>query len=69
VFTIMQASSDVPNGGIGNAGEIYTWSGPIRNTGSGLLGITKDGTNTLILTRPKLRWGYARHRGRYPGVG
>jgi autotransporter-associated beta strand protein len=49
VFTIMQASSDVANGGIGNAGEVYTWPGLIRNTGAGRLGITKDGTNTLIL--------------------
>jgi autotransporter-associated beta strand protein len=60
VFTIMQASSDVANGGIGNGGEIYTWSGPIRNTGAGTLGITKDGTNTLILANANTYGGDTR---------
>ena len=42
VFSIYEGNSDVPNGGIGNGGEIYTWPGLIRNTGAGKLGITKD---------------------------
>jgi len=45
VLTINQAGT-----ALGNAGEIFTFPGFIRNTGSGTLGITKDGTNTLILT-------------------
>jgi fibronectin-binding autotransporter adhesin len=60
VFTIMQASSDTPNGGIGNGGEIYTWPGQIRNTGAGKLGITKDGTNTLILVNANTYGGDTR---------
>lgn len=60
VFTIMQASSDVANGGVGNAGEVYTFGGLIRNTGSKLLGITKDGTNTLILAHANTYGGDTR---------
>ena len=33
----------------GQSGEIFTFNGIIRNTGAGLLGLTKDSTNTLIL--------------------
>lgn len=50
VLTINQGNSAVGDGGIGNGGEVYTFGGMIRNSGSGKLGITKDGTNTLILT-------------------
>jgi autotransporter-associated beta strand protein len=47
LLTVNQGSSAV--GGIGNAGELYTFYGLIRNTGTGLLSITKDNTNTLVL--------------------
>jgi len=47
ILTVNQGSSAF--GGIGNAGETFNWNGVIQNTGSGTLGITKDGTNTLIL--------------------
>src|ERR1035437_7831534 len=47
VLTVNQGSSTFP--GVGNGGEIYTWNGVIKSTGTGTLAITKDGTNTLIL--------------------
>ena len=60
VFTINQGSSDVANGGIGNSGEVYTWSGLFRNSGPALLGITKDGNNTLILANANTYGGDTR---------
>jgi autotransporter-associated beta strand protein len=46
VLTINQGATTP---GVGNNGEIFTFSGTIQNSGTGTLGITKDGLNTLIL--------------------
>jgi len=62
VLTVNQGSSTAQNGGLplGNGGEVFTFEGVIRNTGTGTLGITKDGTNTLILAKANTYGGDTR---------
>src|SRR5262249_38710562 len=46
ILTINQGATTP---GVGNNGEIFTFSGTIQNSGAGTLGIIKDELNTLIL--------------------
>ena len=70
VFTINQGSSDVPNGGIGNGGEVYTlaWSDPEH--GRGQAGHHQGRHEHIGLhQRQHLRRRHAGHCGRHAGVG
>jgi autotransporter-associated beta strand protein len=44
----------------GQSGEIFTFGGSIRNTGAGALSLTKDSTNTLILSQANFHKGDTR---------